>query len=232
MIDIRPHASLAHRDHGWLDTRYHFSFSDYHDPERMGWGALRVWNDDKIAAKSGFSPHSHSDMEIVTFVHSGAISHQDSLGNRGRTVAGDVQVMSAGTGITHAEYNLEDEDTTLFQLWIIPDRAGEQPSWGTREFPQGQRSGKWVVLASGQSSDDDALPIRANASVLAATIKAGETVTYDADAVRHQYLVPINGRVRVNGREAGARDGVAISGESRIEVEALDDVELVLVDTR
>ena len=109
MIDIRPRDSLAHRNHGWLDTRYHFSFSDYHDPARMGWGALRVWNDDSIAAQSGFPPHSHSDMEIVTFVHSGAISHKDSLGNSGRTVAGDVQVMSAGTGITHAEFNLEDD---------------------------------------------------------------------------------------------------------------------------
>ena len=232
MIDIRPRASLAHRDHGWLDTRYHFSFSDYHDPARMGWGALRVWNDDKIAAKSGFPPHSHSDMEIVTFVHSGAISHQDSLGNRGRTVAGDVQVMSAGTGITHAEYNLEDEDTTLFQLWIIPDRAGEKPSWGTREFPHGDRSGRWVVLASGRADADDALSIRADASVLAAKLGAGEQVTYDAQGTRHQYLVPINGRVRVNGKEADARDGIAVTGESEIVVEALDDVELVLVDTR
>ena len=232
MIDIRPYASLAHRDHGWLDTRYHFSFSDYHDPARMGWGALRVWNDDKIAPRSGFPPHSHSDMEIVTFVHSGAISHQDSLGNRGRTGAGDVQVMSAGTGITHAEYNLEDEDTTLFQLWIIPDRAGEQPSWGAREFPHGDRSGRWVTLASGRPHSDDALPIRADASVLAATLKAGGAVTYDADHARHQYLVPINGRVRVNGQDANARDGIAVTGESAILVEALEDVELVLVDTR
>ena len=232
MIDIRPHASLAHRDHGWLDTRYHFSFSDYHEPARMGWGALRVWNDDRIAAKSGFPPHSHSDMEIVTFVHSGAITHQDSLGNRGRTGAGDVQVMSAGTGITHAEYNLEDEDTTLFQLWIMPDRAGETPRWGAREFPKGERSGRWVTLASGKPVSDDVLPIRADASVLAAKLGAGETVSYPAESTRHQYLVPINGRIRVNGAEGGARDGIAITGESEIVVEALDDVELVLVDTR
>lgn len=232
MIDIRPHAQLAHRDHGWLDTRYHFSFSDYHDPARMGWGALRVWNDDRIAAKSGFPPHSHSDMEIVTFVHSGAITHQDSLGNRGRTGAGDVQVMSAGTGITHAEYNLEDADTTLFQLWIVPDRAGEKPSWGAREFPHDDRAGRWVTLASGHPGADDALPIRADASVLAATLRAGEKVTYPADPGRHQYLVSINGKVRVNGHDAGARDGVAITGESAIEVEAIEDAELVLVDTR
>lgn len=232
MIDIRPHGSLAHRNHGWLDTRYHFSFSDYHDPARMGWGALRVWNDDRIAGKSGFPPHPHQDMEIITFVHSGAISHQDSLGNRGRTGSGDVQVMSAGTGITHAEYNLEDEETSLFQLWIIPDRAGESPSWGTREFPRGERSGNWVPLASGDPEGDDALPIRADAKVLAATLQAGATIDYAADAGRHQYLVPVNGKIRVNGQGANARDGVAITGESVIRVEALDDAELVLVDSR
>ncbi|WP_095010970.1 pirin family protein [Tsuneonella mangrovi] len=231
MIDIRPHAALAHRNHGWLDTCYHFSFSDYHDPDRMGWGRLRVWNDDRIAAKSGFPPHPHSNMEIVTFVHSGAISHRDSLGNEGRTVAGDVQVMSAGTGITHAEYNLEDEDTTLFQLWILPDRAGEQPSWGTRAFPRHDRSGEWVVLASGAPDVDDALPIRADAKVMAATLEAGQTATYTADPARHQYLVPVDGNVRVNGALLSARDGAAITGENEIEVEAIDGAELVLVDT-
>jgi hypothetical protein len=232
MIDIRPRDSLAHRNHGWLDTRYHFSFSDYHDPSRMGWGALRVWNDDVIAGKSGFPPHPHRDMEIVTFVHSGAISHKDSLGNSGRTVAGDVQVMSAGTGITHAEYNLEDEETTLFQLWIIPDRAGEQPSWGTREFPRHDRSGNWVVLASGDPEGDNALAIRADAQVLAASLASGESVRRMLDPRRHQYLVPVNGRLRVNGQEISARDGVAITGESVLEVEAIEDAEVVLVDSR
>ncbi|MGN3973127.1 pirin family protein [Tsuneonella sp. SYSU-LHT278] len=232
MIDIRPHDTLAHRSHGWLDTRFHFSFADYHDPDRMGWGHLRVWNDDHIAAKSGFPPHPHRDMEIVTFVHSGAISHQDSLGNRGRTVAGDVQVMSAGTGITHAEYNLEDEPTTLFQLWIIPDRPGDKPNWGTREFPRGDRSGNWTVLASGTPEADDALPIRADARVMAATLAAGETIRFAADPARHQYLVAVEGRYRVNGKEAAARDGVAITGEDAIEVEAIEDAELVLVDSR
>ena len=127
MIDIRPFATLGHADHGWLDARHHFSFANYHDPDRMGWGSIRVWNDDTIAAQSGFPPHPHRDMEIVTFVRSGAITHRDSLGNEGRTAAGDVQVMSAGTGITHAEMNREDEATTLFQIWIIPDRRGEAP---------------------------------------------------------------------------------------------------------
>lgn len=232
MIDIRPFEGLAHRDHGWLDTRFHFSFADYHDPDRMGWGRLRVWNDDRIASKSGFPPHPHRDMEIITFVRSGAITHKDSLGNTGRTGAGDVQVMSAGTGVTHAEYNLEDEDTSLFQLWIIPDRAGEAPDWGQREFPRGDRSGKFEVLASGDHAKDGALPIRSDARVLAATLSAGETVTYEAAPWRHQYLVATGGRIRVNGQEANPRDGIAITGEESIVVEAIEDCELVMVDAR
>jgi quercetin 2,3-dioxygenase len=232
MIDVRPFAGLAHRNHGWLDTRYHFSFSDYHDPERMGWGKIRVWNDDKIAPKSGFPPHGHRDMEIITFVRKGAVSHQDSMGNKGRTGAGDVQVMSAGTGVQHAEYNLEDEDTTLFQIWILPDSAGGEPGWGMREFPRGERSGKWEVLASGNPEGDGALPLRSDAKIVAATLSAGETVTYEAEPWRHQYLVAASGKIRVNGTEANSRDGVAITGEDKIEVEALDDAELVLVDAR
>lgn len=232
MIDIRPFASLGAADHGWLDARHHFSFAQYHDPQRINWGQIRVWNDDTIAAKSGFPPHPHSDMEIVTFVRTGAITHKDSLGNMGRTGAGDVQVMSAGSGITHAEFNLEDEATTLFQIWIIPDQRGGQPAWGQREFPRGERAGRWEIVASGNADADNALAIRADARVLAATLGAGETAPYIADPVRHQYLVAPTGRIRVNGKEAQARDGVAITGEAEILVEALDDAELVMVDAR
>jgi redox-sensitive bicupin YhaK (pirin superfamily) len=202
------------------------------DPARMGWGRIRVWNDDQIAPRSGFPPHSHSDMEIVTVVRTGAISHKDSLGNEGRTGAGDVQVMSAGTGVAHAEYNLEDEDTTLFQIWIMPDSAGGEPDWGMREFPRGERSGKWEIVASGDPEGDAALPIRADARILAATVPAGETVTYEAAPFRHQYLVATGGRIRVNGIEANPRDGIAITGEDAIAVEALEDCELVMVDAR
>jgi quercetin 2,3-dioxygenase len=116
MIEIRPFATLGHADHGWLNARHHFSFSSYQDSNRMGWGAIRVWNDDEIAPHTGFAPHPHNDMEIITYVRSGAISHEDSLGNRGRTPAGDVQVMSAGTGIRHSEENKSDELTSLFQI--------------------------------------------------------------------------------------------------------------------
>ncbi|WP_423142273.1 pirin family protein [Parablastomonas sp. CN1-191] len=231
MIEIRPFASLGHADHGWLNARHHFSFADYHDPDRMSWGRIRVWNDDTIAAKTGFPPHPHRDMEIVTFVREGAITHRDSLGNEGRTGAGDVQVMSAGSGITHAEYNLEDESTTLFQIWIVPDHAGAAPSWGQRAFPRGDRAGKFEILASGTPEHDDALPIRVDAKVAAATLAAGASATWSSGPGRHQYLVAPVGRIRVNGHEVSPRDGVAIHHEETVVVEAIDDAEIVLVDT-
>ncbi len=230
MIEVRPFAGLGHADHGWLNAVHHFSFANYHDPARMGWGRLRVWNDDTIAPNSGFPPHPHRDMEIITFVRSGAISHRDSLGNSGRTGAGDVQVMSAGHGITHAEYNLESEETTLFQIWIETDRQGDEPRWGSREFPRGTRAGRWEIVASDQPERDGSLLIRCDAKVLAATASAGEVLRYTADPARHLYLVAPTGRIRVNGQEAQPRDGVAITGESEVVVEALDDAEVVMVD--
>ncbi len=230
MIDIRPFASLGHADHGWLEARHHFSFADYHDPSRMGWGKIRVWNDDQIAAKSGFPPHPHRDMEIVTYVRTGAITHQDSLGNTGRTAAGDVQVMSAGTGVTHAEFNLEDEATTLFQIWIETDRPSAPPGWGAKPFPKDARDGNFQLLASGDAKDG-ALTINADARILGATVKAGGAIEFAASPDRHLYLVP-SGRVRVNGVAAGPRDGVAITGEAKVRIEAEDDAELVLVDAR
>lgn len=229
MIDIRPFASLGHADHGWLDARHHFSFANYHDAARMGWGAIRVWNDDRIAPQTGFPPHGHAHMEIITYVRTGAISHRDSLGNEGRTPAGDVQVMSAGNGIQHAEYNLETSDTTLFQIWILPDAQGGTPHWGQRAFPKGDRAGQWVTLASGQG-DADALPIRADARLLGATLAAGARLTLDVDPKRHLYLVPATGAIHVNGLSAAARDGIAITGETCLDIEAVEETELVLVD--
>ena len=230
MIDIRKFDSLGHADHGWLDARHHFSFASYHDPDRMGWGRIRVWNDDKIAGQSGFPPHPHRDMEIVTYVRTGAITHQDSMGNKGRTGAGDVQVMSAGTGVTHAEYNLENEDTTLFQIWIETDKPGAKPSWGAKPFPKDSREGQFQLLASG-NGDEGVLHINADARILGATLKAGETLEYDADPERHLYLVP-SAKVEVNGTPAEKRDGVAITGEAKVTVKAAEDAELVLVDAR
>ena len=232
MIDLRPFASLGHADHGWLNAVHHFSFADYHNPARMGWGRIRVWNDDAIAAQSGFPAHPHRDMEIITYVRSGAITHQDSLGNKGRTGAGDVQVMSAGSGITHAEINLEAETTSLFQIWIETDSRGEPPHWGQRGFPRGERAGRWEVLASNAPEADDALLIKADARLLAATLAAGETIELTLNPLRHQYLVAPTGRIEVNGTLAEPRDGVAITGETRLSVTALDAAELIMVDSR
>ncbi|MEO0032218.1 MAG: hypothetical protein RIS94_1976 [Pseudomonadota bacterium] len=230
MIDLRPFASLGGENHGWLDAKHHFSFAGYHDPARMHWGNLRVWNDDAIAPKTGFPPHPHRDMEIITYIREGAITHQDSLGNTGRTAAGDVQVMSAGTGIRHAEYNMEDEVTRLFQIWIMPTRSGEEPSWGTRPFPRGDRAGRFVTLASGFTDDGDALPIRTDARVVAATLKAGESADYPLGAHRKGYLVPATGAVRIDDTVVNARDGAAISDVEVLRVTAIEDCEIVLVD--
>jgi len=230
MIERRPFAGLGGADHGWLKAKHHFSFANYYEPRRMGWGAIRVWNDDEIAPNSGFPPHPHRDMEIITYVREGAITHQDSMGNQGKTGAGDVQVMSAGTGVRHAEYNLEADRTTLFQIWIEPSQAGGAPSWGARPFPKGDRAGKFVTLASGLPGDGDALPIRTAARVAGATIKAGETLDYPTDPSRHLYLVPAAGAVEVNGVRLDPRDGAAITGETALSVKALEDAEVVLVD--
>jgi quercetin 2,3-dioxygenase len=230
MIEVRPFASLGGANHGWLDAKHHFSFADYHDPARVHWGKLRVWNDDEIAPRSGFPPHPHANMEIITYVRTGAITHQDSLGNQGRTGAGDVQVMSAGTGIRHAEYNLEDEVTTLFQIWILPDREGGAPSWGAKPFPKDDRAGSFVTLASGLPGDEDALPIRTSARVAGATVRAGETVTYRLGEGRYAYLVPATGAIEVNGVPANARDGVAVKDVAEIAITAKEDAEIVLVD--
>jgi redox-sensitive bicupin YhaK (pirin superfamily) len=235
MIERRKFSELGGADHGWLKAKHHFSFGGYYDASRMGWGSLRVWNDDEIAPGSGFPPHPHADMEIITYVRDGAITHKDSLGNTGRTEAGDVQVMSAGSGVRHSEYNLEDETTRLFQIWIEPTESGGKPSWGAKQFPKGDRSGRFVTLASGngageQGGDDGALRIRADARVMGATIKAGERVTLTLDPKRHAYLVPATGSLEVGGVRIDARDGAAITGQETVEVAGIEDAEVVLVE--
>ncbi len=230
MIERRPFESLGGANHGWLNAKHHFSFANYYDPARMSWGNLRVWNDDEIAAGSGFPPHPHADMEIITYVREGAITHEDSLGNKGRTGAGDVQVMSAGTGVRHAEYNAEPGTTTIFQIWIEPTRRGEKPAWGAKPFPKGDRAGQFVVLASGFEADVDALPIRTDARIVGATLKAGESADYQLGSSRRGYLVPAKGEVEVNGVRLNARDGAAINDVETLTVMAIGDAEIVLVD--
>ena len=232
MIERRPFDRLGGADHGWLKARHHFSFADYHDPDRLHWGRLRVWNDDEIAAGTGFDPHPHRDMEIVTYVREGAITHKDSLGNEGRTEAGDVQIMSAGTGVVHSEHNLEPGTTTLFQIWIIPDRRGAKPNWGAKRFPKAARQAGFEVLASGRPVDagSGALPLNVDGAVLATTLQAGQTVSLPLAGGRAAYLVPARGAVTVNGVALGERDGAAIRDEAAVEITAREDAELVLVE--
>ncbi|MBW8881538.1 MAG: pirin family protein [Asticcacaulis sp.] len=226
MIDKRPFNKLGGANHGWLNAKHHFSFAGYYDPAKMGWGSIRVWNDDEIAPQTGFPPHPHDNMEIITYVREGAITHQDSLGNKGRTEAGDVQVMSAGTGIRHAEYNLEDVKTTLFQIWVLPSERGHAPSWGAKPFPKGDRAGRFVPLASGFDGDSEALKIHTPARLLGATLLKDQAESYrpvDTGAPRYLYLVVARGKVEVNGVELDARDGAAIKDEAELTIKALED---------
>jgi quercetin 2,3-dioxygenase len=232
MIQVQPFAQLGRFQNEWLNARYHFSFASYHDDARMGVGGLRVWNDDEVAPGRGFDAHPHRDMEIITYVRQGAITHRDNLGNEGRTEAGDVQVMHAGTGIVHAEFNLEKEPTRLFQIWITPGERGVAPGWGTRKFPKGN-DGTLSVLADGRAgADGSALELHADAAVLAGTVRKGQTVRQTLGAGRVGYLVASTGTVTVNGVPVNTRDGATITGEDEITVTANEDAEIVLVDVK
>ncbi|MGB5949443.1 MAG: pirin family protein [Parvibaculum sp.] len=231
MIDVRPLETLGGENHGWLDARHHFSFSNYYDPTRMGWGVLRVWNDDRIKPRTGFPPHGHRDMEIITFVREGAITHRDHLNNQGRTRAGDVQIMSAGKGIQHEEWNLEDTDTTLFQIWIETRLKGIRPRWEQAEFPKENRKGQLVQLASGKpDAPAEALYIEQDAAILGATLDAGQEVVHELAGGRLAYLVPSKGSVTVNGVLVPERAGAAIRGETRLVIRAGEDAEILLAD--
>lgn len=231
MIEVRPVASLGRHRSDWLNSKFHFSFADYHDPARVGFGPLRVWNDDEIQPGTGFPMHPHRDMEIVTYVREGAITHEDSLGNRGRTAAGDIQVMHAGTGIVHSEYNLEDDaPTTLFQIWIEPARRGHEPGWRAVQFPAETGLGRLSALASGRGHAG-ALEIHQDAALFGATLAAGDAITHGVGTDRRAYLVAARGAIRVNGVPAATRDGVAVAGEETIEIAADGaECEIVLVD--
>ena len=230
MIDIRPFDSLGAADFGWLKAKHHFSFGHYRNPSREDWGNIRVWNDDEIAPGEGFPPHPHRDMEIITYVRQGAITHRDNLGNEGRTEAGDVQIMSAGTGVTHSEYNLEPGVTKIFQIWITPDRAGATPNWGAKSFPRATREAGFEVLASGREGDAGALPINADAAVMAATLSPGQVLVQALAPGRVAYLVTARGSVTVNGARLDLRDGAAIRDEAELRIVAEEEAELVMVE--
>lgn len=229
-----PFQSLGAAEFGWLSARHHFSFGDYHDADRMGVGALRVWNDDEIAPGSGFPPHPHRDMEIVTFVRDGAITHEDNLGNSGRTEAGDVQVMSAGRGIVHGEYNRETAPTRLFQIWFLPRSRGGEPWWETRRFPERTPGQGFAPLASGFESDraKGAIPIDSDAGLHAARFAAGDRTTVALADGEHAYLVAAKGGLTVDGVSLGARDAARADGPATLEVKAETDAEAILAIMR
>jgi redox-sensitive bicupin YhaK (pirin superfamily) len=230
MLTHRRWESLDKADHGWLRAKYHFLVNPQGNPAHHALGALIVWNDDEIAVGSGFPLHGHRDMEIVTYVRQGLLGHRDSIGSEGIIHSGDVQVMSAGTGIRHAEFNQGEVPLKLYQIWLLPREPGGSPRWDTRSFPKGDRSGRFVVLASGFAGDGGALPIRANARLLGATLKAGQRVRQTLDPARSAYLVAASGRIQINGERVGPLDGVAITNVAEAEVSALEDSELVMVD--
>ncbi len=225
MITPYPYNELGHAHHGWLDTRHHFSFASYHNPARMGFGSLRVINDDIIAAGTGFGMHPHRDMEIITYVRKGAITHQDNQGNQGRTEAGDVQVMSAGSGIMHSEYNHEDDDTVIYQIWIEPNQHGVAPRWDAREFPK-EASNQLTLLVSGDGRAP--LQIHQDAYLYAGTLAAGSELT---QAITHQaYLLVSDGSVTLDGHTLNKGDGAEITDVDRVNLTANSDAELLLID--
>lgn len=230
MIDLRPYHSLGGSHCGWLKSRHHFSFADYQEEERSSWGSLLVWNDDEIAPGAGFPAHAHADIDIITYVRAGALTQGDSLGHDGRVEAGRVQVMSAGSGMRHSEYNLGQEPAHLFQIWLRPQQEGGRPDCRARTFPCQSRPGHFVVLASGHAEGEDVPRIRSDARVLGLILREGQQTRYIADPARHLYLVPSRGSVTVNGRLLAARDGAAITGEEVLSLQALQDAELLLVD--
>jgi len=231
MIDIIPFQTLGSANHGWLEAHHHFSFARYYDSERMGFPPLLVWNDDLIKAGTGFDMHPHDNMEIITYIRKGAITHRDNLGNTGRTVAGDVQVMSAGTGIMHSEHNEESEDTVLFQIWIQSHTSEVTPRWETRAFPR-QSGNQLTPLASGRDihKDMDVLSIYQDAAIFAGQISQGHTHTFHLEPNRHVYMVAATGKIQVNGESANARDGIHIKDLSEFEILASEDAEIILAD--
>lgn len=230
MLKHRLRHNLGGGDFGWLRAKHHFKVTPDGNPDHHPLGALVVWNDDVIAPGTGFPMHSHENMEIVTYVLEGAVSHRDSSGGQGKTESGDVQVMSAGTGIRHEERNAESEPLRFFQIWLRPRAIGGRPCWGTRPFPKSDRAKQWVVLASGAATDENALPINADARVQGALLKAGESLHLSLQKTSQCYLVPTLGTVVVNGERVEAGSGVAISDESMLTLSALDDTEVVLVE--
>jgi hypothetical protein len=232
MIIIYPYNQLGHANHGWLDARHHFSFASYYNPKRTGFGDLLVINDDRIAAHKGFGMHPHDNMEIITYVREGAITHQDSMGNKGRTEAGDVQVMSAGTGVIHSEHNLEDVDTRLYQIWIQPNTRNVQPRWEARQFPKHDSAESLSVLVSGlaEHQGSDALFIYADAAIYGGRLKAGAKIT---QPIKYQaYVLASSGEFMLNGKHMQQGDGAEVVGIDELIIDTSMDSEILVIDVK
>ena len=230
MIKHYPYSELGHHDLGWLDARYHFSFSEYHNVKRMGFGALRVINDDIVKAGAGFDTHPHKDMEIITYVRKGAITHRDSKGNVGRTEAGDVQVMSAGTGIYHSEFNMESEEANLFQIWIYPREKNLDPTWGSLTFPKENVGESLPLLVSGYEEDqgNDVLHIHQDARIFGGVVNEGQTIRH---FIKNQaYLLVSEGEITLEGIPLSKGDGAEITEIESFLIEANRTSEIVIID--
>jgi redox-sensitive bicupin YhaK (pirin superfamily) len=230
MIRIRKGGERGHFDHGWLDTYHTFSFSDYYDPEQMGFRSLRVINEDRVAPGRGFGMHPHRDMEIVTYVLSGALTHRDSLGTEGVLRPGELQRMTAGTGIRHGEFNgSETEPVHLYQIWLLPERTGLSPSYEQRSFAAEERRGRFRVVAS-PDGRDGSLTIRQDATLHLATLDVGEEATHVLQPGRHAWLQVLRGRVALDAQPLAAGDGAAVSAEPGLTVRAEEPSEVLLFD--
>lgn len=230
MLTPRPSAERGHADHGWLDTRHTFSFADYHDPAHMGFRSLRVINEDRIAPGAGFPRHPHRDMEIVTIVLAGALEHRDSTGGHGIIRPGDVQRMTAGTGVTHSEYNASAaEPVHLVQIWILPEKRGLAPGYEQKTFAESAKRGRFCVVAS-PDGREDSVTIRQDARLHLAALGSGETAAHPLAPGRHAWVQVLRGKVDVNGHALEAGDGAAVSDEKQVRISATADSEVLLFD--
>ena len=218
--------TLGGANHGWLNAKHHFSFASYHDPEKMSFGELMVINDDIIQPHTGFDTHPHRDMEIITYVRRGAITHKDSTGNEGRTTAGNVQVMSAGTGISHSEFNHEDEETNIYQIWIMPRNKGITPRWDTAEFPYTPVTDTLPLLVSGDGTAP--LSIHQDARIYAGRLTAGTEVTHHISG--QAYLLVSEGALTADGQLVQKGDGIAISGQDQLSLVSAEPCEILIIE--
>jgi redox-sensitive bicupin YhaK (pirin superfamily) len=230
MFVLRKSADRGHLNHGWLDTYHTFSFGDYYDPTYMGFRALRVMNEDRVAPGQGFGMHPHRDMEIVTLVLSGALAHKDSLGHGETLRPGELQRMTAGRGIRHSEFNPSDTEAVhLYQVWILPREAGLAPSYEQKAFDPAQRAGRWQLVAS-PGGAEGSLTIQQDAQIFLADLAAGQELQQAIGAGRHAWLQVLRGSVKMNGVALETSDGLAVSNESLLHLRAATDAELMLFD--